>query len=309
MLNISIYRGAVLRNTRKVRKAHPSSPSPLPPGTPHLHLHPSPVRGRRGRQTGLWTTPAAGKRENASQSEPKGLTGRHGFGDTQTHKAPQKTAKPSSSVVHILPKSHRRCGGAAGRPRGASELLEGAGGPGPRQPRRPHAPGPQRAELEEGSGEIGPASPPPRSGRGRPGSPPGPCRGTRRLASRALREGRGAVPRLPSRQPGRQGRPRRGGGRRAGAVSSPFPPSPPLPHEGKGAMARLPLPLPCRDSALSSSCHYSGQDPSPQVEIPPKPSEEMKGRRGCAREKGSGKWGAKRSPLMWEKSEAGGRRG
>lgn len=73
---------------------------------------------------------------------------------------------------------------------------------------------------------------------------------------------------------GRRGRPGRGDGtarsrrgRRAGALSSPLPRPLPCPPRARqpwplARPAGAPPSLSCGASALSSSCHYSGQDPS-----------------------------------------------
>lgn len=106
-------------------------------------------------------------------------------------------------------------------------------------------------------------------------------------------------PRCPA---GERGRPGRGGGtarsgpgRRAGARSSPFPRPLPCPPRARqpwplARPAGAPPSLSCGASALSSSCHYSGRDPSSE-QASPSPARKCGGGRGCVSKRKAGESG------------------
>lgn len=213
-----------------------------------------------------------------------------------THKPPPKPPKASPSVVHILPKTDRRVQRGSGRALSARGERVSRSGRAPGGP-RPAAAGPPARPSPAVGGDGGSErrnwslpplpAPSPRSRWGRRGSRRGRAGGRGasgswgRPAALAAEPGGEAVPAAGVAQParGEEGR---------GSKFTPFPVPSSAPPRGRGAMALLPPrpacggppSLSCGDSALSSSCHYSGRDPSSK-QTSPHPSEETRGRRGC----------------------------
>ncbi|XP_041344883.1 collagen alpha-1(I) chain-like [Pyrgilauda ruficollis] len=226
------------------RRSGKRTEAPHHPYHGHSHTYTS-ILSPKKRDRPL-SSPEEGEKANTPQSAPRAVICRHGFGGAHTQRSPDRKQKrarrqfafpepPSPAQPRVGPS--RRCPGGRGEPGG------------------------QSAEIALFTPRALP-----QSTRERRGSPRG-CAG-----------GQGdAGPRCPA---GRRGRPGRGGGtacsrwrRRAGALSSPFPRPLPCPPRARqpwplARPAGAPPSLSCGASALSSSCHYSGQDPSSKQASP-----------------------------------------